>query len=171
MTKTKTILKNIHPQFKLVLGSFNITPHANNLNASSGVVPIVYRDFKTVNFKFDGLKPDEPHCGHFQEDDDNLKDSLLFKEASTSSKDRLGNFKVYPNIVNSLVLSQGTADEVKAEVLNPRNFFIVLAIKDQILSFKSFNIDKKLRKTCKSIIYSHLIWNSNRQHFFKRIVS
>jgi len=48
---------------------------------------------------------------------------------------------------------------------------LVLSIKDQSLTFRTYNVERKLRKTLKTAILSHLIWNSNRNHFFKRIVS
>lgn len=48
---------------------------------------------------------------------------------------------------------------------------MIISLKDQKLSYKSFNLEKKIQKQCKDIVFNNLIWHSNRHHFFKRIIS
>ena len=87
-------------------------------------------------------------------------DGLRPEPTTTKRRDRFADIKVYPS----------TSSETLGTV-SPRSFFLVLSIKDQSLTFRTYNVERKLRKTLKTAILSHLIWNSNRNHFFKRIVS
>ena len=54
LAKTKTILRNIHPQFKLIVGSFAIVPSSDLIDNRT----LIFKDFRYLNDKFRGLRPD-----------------------------------------------------------------------------------------------------------------
>lgn len=150
LCKTKTVLRNIHPQFKLIIGSIYM-----NLRPCENV--IVY-NYKSPCFQFDGLRPS----------DDFQDGRISIANRTKVESDKMSNFKVYNDLNQNLVLPYHETDGI---IQIQRNFFIYVEIINQKIICKSYNVDKKVFKTCKQIITNDLIWQSNRQDFFKRIVS
>jgi len=52
LSKTKTILKNIHPIFKILISSFKLSPDHSDKNI------LIFKDYTIHQDRFKGLRPE-----------------------------------------------------------------------------------------------------------------
>jgi hypothetical protein len=75
LAKTKTILRNIHPQFKIIVGSFAIVPSKELIDNRA----LIFKDFRYLQDKFRGLRPDPIENMQISQSKSQLKEVTPFE--------------------------------------------------------------------------------------------
>ncbi|CDW82921.1 UNKNOWN [Stylonychia lemnae] len=145
LSRTNTVLRNIHPTFKLVIASLKF--NQDIFRSQDKRENIIYKQFQDQILQLDGLKP----------------------EPDRTMLDMTPGLKSYNDIKTQVHLNSKSTEE--AIYFFKRNFILIISLQDQKLNMKSYNLDKRVLKQTQNIINNQLQWHNNRQDYFKKIVS